>query len=892
MASQAIAADATWGATSGGTWSDAANWLGGQVPSNNTSNAYFSTNGNAQAISVNSSTTIKSLNFNSTALGVLTLGGNSTLNFDSASTSAVTLFVDPDSADHIINTSVKLQGADQQLWQINGQRTLIQAGTISGSTLARGFTKTGTGTLVLNGNNTFTGTLGISEGTVVFNYANSNTPKIGVTGGLVLNGGTLSVLGNNSAATSGTFGGATVSIGSSQIRLAAGSGQSATLTLGPITRTTRGGVLDLALSGNSTITTANSPSNPVAGYLTFGKNDWAKLTNISGSSPAAAWVSAFSAYDANDAISSWGVGQNITDSSGFTGTVNSLSINTLRFNAAANSTVNIAAANTLTISSSGLLVSGNTGNKTSTIQGGALTGDNGFDLIIHQHNNSGSLVISSQITNAAGGLSAIGVTKAGAGALVLQGSNSYTGANYIHAGTLRAENANALGTGSVNVGAGTLDLAASVSGGTLNLNNGAVLRGSGNSGYSQLSSTTPNVASGAAVTFIAPTAADTLTLASALRGGSGGTVTVSGTGTVALSSGANAATAFSGSWSVNMGSGGVLKLSDGDALGGNTSALATVRVLSGIVASNTSSTIPNPITLAGGALGAITTSRTFGGTITLQSSITSNIATTEPNTASARGITLSGPVGGSGNLNISGSGVATFSAISSYTGTTTISGGTLALVHASSPNNIASSAVITVQQGANLDVSGIASGFSLGSGQKIKGGGGVHGNVSANASAASVLAPGRNSGKLTFNGDLTLNTNATYEVQIGGDGSDTGVAGLDFDQIVVNGAGKTLTLGNASLKILPMPGIVIGQPYRIVNTTNGAGVAASNIFKNLTQNLNHGGPYTEGNVTYNIAYGYGSGGYVDITFSAVPEPAGMVLATLGGTLLLRRRRTK
>lgn len=887
----AFAADGTWSATSGGTWSDVSNWIGGQVPSNSSSSAYFSSNNSSQAISVNSSTTIKSLNFNSSATGVLTLGGSSTLNFDAASNSAVTLFVDSNSADHVINTPVKLQGSDQQLWQISGSRTLTHAGTISGNTPTRGFTKTGAGTLILNGNNTFTGSLGLGGGTVVLNYAASNTPKIGSGGGLFLGEGTLSVVGNNSAATSSVFSGATVGSGASSIRVAAGTGQTATLTLGPLTRITRGGVVDLSLSGSATITTTNLPSNPVAGYLTVGQNNWAKLTSISGSSPATAWISAFSAYDVNDSISSWATGQNITDSTGFSGTVNSLSINTLRFNAAADSTVNIAAANTLSISSSGLMVTSNVGNKTSTIQGGALVGDNGFDLIVHQHNTSGSLVISSQITNSGGGGGAVGLTKTGGGALVLQGSNSYTGANFVHAGTLRAEHANAIGTGAVNIGAATLDLAAIVIGSNATFGNGATLRGSGVSGYSQISGSNPNVAAGAAVTFTAPTASDTLTLGSALRGGSGGTVTVSGSGTVALASGSSAATAFSGAWSINMGSTGVLKLTDGDALGGNTSALATVRILGGTMASNTSGTIPNPITLAGGALGAIATSRTFGGTITLQSSTTSNITSTEPNNASPRGITLAGPIGGSGNLNITGSGNATFTANSNYTGTTTIAGGTLSLVHASSTNNIASSPSITIQSGANLDVSGIASGFALGANQTLKGSGTVHGNFSANPSSASRIAPG-NSGKLTFNGDLTLNPNATYDIQIGGDGVGIGLAGTDFDQIVVNGAGKSLTLGTASLKILPMPGIVVGQAYRIVNTTNGAGVVNSSIFKNLTQNLNAGGPYTEGNVTYDIAYGYGSGGYVDITFSAVPEPTSTLLTTLCGALFMRRRRSR
>ncbi|MDP1580755.1 MAG: autotransporter-associated beta strand repeat-containing protein, partial [Candidatus Didemnitutus sp.] len=53
-----------------------------------------------------------------------------------------------------------------------------------------------------------------------------------------------------------------------------------------------------------------------------------------------------------------------------------------------------------------------------------------------------------------------GLTKAGAGTLLLSGNNDYTGPTTISAGTLRAAaNANALGAGALSLGAGTLELA-------------------------------------------------------------------------------------------------------------------------------------------------------------------------------------------------------------------------------------------------------------------------------------------------------------------------------------------------------------------------------------------------------------------------------------------------
>jgi fibronectin-binding autotransporter adhesin len=69
-------------------------------------------------------------------------------------------------------------------------------------------------------------------------------------------------------------------------------------------------------------------------------------------------------------------------------------------------------------------------------------------IAVNGTNTSGDLVISGQVFDSGG------VIKTGAGVLVLSASNTYTGGTTINAGTLKAGNANAFGTGTITVNSG------------------------------------------------------------------------------------------------------------------------------------------------------------------------------------------------------------------------------------------------------------------------------------------------------------------------------------------------------------------------------------------------------------------------------------------------------
>jgi len=129
-----------------------------------------------------------------------------------------------------------------------------------------------------------------------------------------------------------------------------------------------------------------------------------------------------------------------------------------------------------------------------------------------------------------------------------------------------------------------------------------------------------------------------------------------------------------------------------------------------------------------------------------------------------------------------------------YSGTTTVANGTLAL-SGSYSNNIANSTTIDVQVGAGLSVSGLTGGtLVLANNQTLKGNGTVTGKLTAGS--GSHVAPGASVGHLTQNGDDTFNSGANLDIEIEGKTPAT------YDHVDVTGAvavnGATLNLTSAS----------------------------------------------------------------------------------------------
>jgi autotransporter-associated beta strand protein len=163
-------------------------------------------------------------------------------------------------------------------------------------------------------------------------------------------------------------------------------------------------------------------------------------------------------------------------------------------------------------------------------------------------------------------------------------------------------------------------------------------------------------------------------------------------------------------------------------------------------------------------------------------------------------VTVSGVIAGPGAVmteSTTNASLFTLSAANTYTGNTTLNGGTLSLGYSGS---IAITPVITVNSNAILDVSGVA--FTLGVGQKLTGNGTVNGSVTADGT----ISPGAPVGVLTFNNDLTINGNLVFELNksLAQSNSAIHVVGT-----LANTSVGTLTVSNLG------PGLVAGDKFTL-----------------------------------------------------------------------------
>jgi fibronectin-binding autotransporter adhesin len=177
------------------------------------------------------------------------------------------------------------------------------------------------------------------------------------------------------------------------------------------------------------------------------------------------------------------------------------------------------------------------------------------------------------------------------------------------------------------------------------------------------------------------------------------------------------------------------------------------------------------------------------------------------------GIIQNGGAGKVMNLTKSVGGTLTLGSTNTYTGITTISGGTLAL---SGNGSILNSSNISVGSGAVFDVSA-ATAYAVGSSQVITGGGNINGNFSL---AAGTINPGTvgTAGTLTFNNNLTL-SGGILSLDLSSAGNTTG-GGVN-DLISVGGA---LNLNSPTQLAVSFSGTpAVGTVYTILNAASETG---------------------------------------------------------------------
>ncbi len=376
------------------------------------------------------------------------------------------------------------------------------------------------------------------------------------------------------------------------------------------------------------------------------------------------------------------------------------------------------------------------------------------------------------MSGAIGGAGAL--TKINTGTLVLTGTNTYSGATNVTAGTLQLGNGttngsisgnianNAVlafnpangttmslagvisGTGAVNqIGTGTTILtgANTYTGGT-SIQAGTLQLGDGITSGSISGNVTNN-----AVLGFKPATGTTVTFGGVISGT--GAVHQTGTGTTILT-GANT---YSGGTAVN---GGTLQVSNDANLGAAAGALSF----------NGGTLVP----IESFSTARATTLNAGGGTFDV---------------AGATMLTLSGAIGGPGTLSTTNTGTLVLSGTNTYTGATNITSGTL-LVQG---NQSAATGSVLVASGATLGGSG-----TVGGGVTLANGG--------------TLAPGNSAGTLTV-GALTLEAGSMLDYEL----ATPNIVGGGVNDLIVVAGGLTLA---GTLNVSALGGFGAGS-YRLMN---------------------------------------------------------------------------
>ncbi|MFM2170749.1 MAG: hypothetical protein RI957_978 [Verrucomicrobiota bacterium] len=839
----AFAADGTWNVDANGLWSGASNWSASSIADGAGFIANFTNNITAdRTVSLDTDRTINRLNFSdattsSAGSWILNNNGTTTNNLILSGTTGAATGTVP-----VIDVGA-----------LGTNKSATISAIIEGS---YGFTKTGTGTLILSGaNSNLSGNVTILSGTVDSKTSQTTlgtgTLVIGGTGGVnpifqtgVNNANAVQVNANTTGtsiiAANGTGSGfvmsGAVSLNGNLNVRTFNNGTTASVTL-------TGGVTG---TGNLLI---NNLSNGTAatGKVTLSGATINNVGNVTsqGTGPTANLISAVIGSNVTGVIqNSATTGLNLTAVNLYTG----------------NTTITDG---TLQISSAGSL---NSGNYAGTIAVTAATST-------LQYSSSAAQTFSGNITGSGA------LTKdTNASTLTLTGTNSYSGATTISAGTLR------LGAGGTAGSLNTNSAISVASGATFSVNqsdtvtqgtdfSSAVISGAG--GFRQEGSGTTIL--NAANTFEGGVSIKNGTLESRT------TTTTLGTGAVTMggigSSGAtyltgqNNSNAFvinapdSGTVAIGAnGAGSGFTLSGGITLNGNLTIQTynnningSIKVQSGFTGGitgtgnlvlNNLGLAANSITMSGSAInhtGSITLQGTATGDTTISASIGSNVSGVTQNSATSR-------------LVLSGS--------NTYTGATNVNAGILAV------NGSLANTATTVGNGGTLQGSG-----SIAGSVTVMGGG--------------TLAAG-NSIESLATGALTLEALANFEYEINSDAA-PGVAG---DMTTVTG-NLAIDMGNAAILTLGELGSgswSIGEKLTLVSYS---GLWNGGLFNYSGETLADDTTITFSGTNWLFNYNDTEAGmnYTGdltgtrfVTMTAVPEPSAALLGGFGLLALLRRRR--
>jgi autotransporter-associated beta strand protein len=441
------------------------------------------------------------------------------------------------------------------------------------------------------------------------------------------------------------------------------------------------------------------------------------------------------------------------------------------------------------------------------------------------------------------------LTKLGTGTLTLSNTGSWSGGTALNGGILNLNNPNALGSGGLSFGGGTLQYSSS----------------------NQVDYSSQIASSGSAISI--DTNGQNVAFASSLPSSNIGGLTKLGAGQLSLS----ASNAYGGGTVINAGT---LQTANANALG---AASASLAVNGGTLDMDGNSIKVGALS---GSSGTVITT-TAGGTITLTAS--SATSTTYAGAITAGAGTLGLTQAGTGTLKLTGD--------NTYTGATAVNAGTLVVSGSLSGTGSAS-----VASGGTLEVDGLlnhAATTTL-NGGTLQGTGSV-GGITDNGS--STVAPGLtaansaiSTGTMTANGPVTLAATTNFNIRLGFTSGTTGdQLAVNSGNVSLNDANLNLTLGSA----MNNPAL-INTFYAIIVGGAGSTGSGSDVFGSYNGTAIVGNTFiTSGGWQFNILYaenatGTGGGNDVVLELTAIPEPGtwATMLSGFGMLLFVQRMRRK
>jgi len=612
-----------------------------------------------------------------------------------------------------------------------------------------GFSQIGSGSTILTGSNSYTGRTTVSAGTLQLGSLGEKSLSIdngaGNTTNLLINGGILKNNGSRIGDASGTTGSVTVEGGAwnsaNRLRVGFGGTGSLNITGGTVTSLSS----DIALNNNSVgnVTMSGGTWNSGSQFIVGGWSNAVGTVSISGGalSNSNGYLGYNVASFGNLAISggSWSNSSSLTV--GFSGS-GSLSLSGSGIVSVGNGTGIVSLA--WSSNSTGTLNLGNGGSSAGTLRAASVSAGNGTATV--NVNSTGNTSLGQ---NYSGSLS---FNHLGSGTTILSGINNYTGGTVINAGTLATSGNERLSDS-----------------GTVTVNSSGTFRLGGNETISTLN--------GAGTANLE---ANKLTLSSGNFSGA-----LAGSGDL-YKTGANAFT-ISGT---SAGFTGDLYLLNGSVVANSSTALNA----NNFVLLNAGSTFTANQNLV---LGGIDQN---GGTIDGTGVITSVSTITR---SGALNSVLGDVVGYNSGLFKLGGGTTTIGAANTYTGTTKVSEGTLAL---GGGGSLATNSSAQINSGATLDLAAKnqslkdvkVNGTIAGTGtMTVTGTLSGSGMINSDTIITGTHTPGNSPGIQTFGGNLTYQPGATMLWQLAD--NTTNNSPLSYDQVIVGGnlnfnGGTTLVL--------------------------------------------------------------------------------------------------